>query len=885
MPNVDSTLMEIAKWKYLIKTDLTKAFYQIPLSHDSKKYCGVVTPFRGVRVYQTSAMGMPGSETALEELMSRILGDLLITGKVAKIADDLYCGADSINDLLQIWRNVLTALDNCGLKLSASKAVVCPTSTVILGWTWTQGNLSATKHRLSTLSTCDSPSTIKGLRSFIGAYKVLSRVIKGCSSILSPLENYVAGKSSAERVIWSDELEASFTHAKHKVATSTSIVLPKAEDQLWIVTDGAVRDPGIGATLYVTRGENKPMVAGFFSAKLKKHQPTWLPCEIEALSIAAAIKHYSPYIIQSKHRGIVLTDSKPCVQAYEKLNRGSYSSSARLSTFLSTASSYQLTIRHLSGSSNLVSDFSSRNAPPCENIQCQICQFVNHLEESVINSVTVNDIVSGSTRLPYTNRLTWIAAQSECHEIRRTIAHLKQGTRPSKKVTNIKDVKRYLRNCTVSRDGLLVVRREEPFSAAKECIVVPRNVLPGLITALHIRLKHSTHHQLKQVVNRHFFALDLDKVIESTTCATLKQMPSTILEQSTGDPPLCVGTEYAADVIRRAKQCILVVRETVTSFTTACFIDNEKAETLREGLIKLILPLHPIESPLATIRTDPAPGFNSVSQDSSLNELNIQIEIGEAKNVNKNPVAEKAIQELQKEILRQDPSGNPISQVLLASAVSVLNTRIRNRGLSAHEMWFRREQFNNNQLNTSDEQLIKVQHENRLNSHFNTSKLSQKLSSEIPIKEGNIIYLRTEGNKTKARRRYIVVSILNEFCYVRAFSHNQLRSKTYKVRLSDCFLATADYNLLDTTTTVNMRHGNYSSNDSDSEYDNEDNVTSQSENIHPQLEETPTPVEISNPRDSISPIVISNNESNIVSSSQRPTRARNEPKYLSDYVR
>ena len=61
MPDVDSTLRKIAQWKHIISTDLSNAFYQIPLSHNSMKYCGVVTPFRGVRVHARYAMGMPGS--------------------------------------------------------------------------------------------------------------------------------------------------------------------------------------------------------------------------------------------------------------------------------------------------------------------------------------------------------------------------------------------------------------------------------------------------------------------------------------------------------------------------------------------------------------------------------------------------------------------------------------------------------------------------------------------------------------------------------------------------------------------------------------------------------------------------------------------------------
>ena len=35
MPDVDSTLRTIAPWRYMIKTDLTRAFYQIPLSKSS----------------------------------------------------------------------------------------------------------------------------------------------------------------------------------------------------------------------------------------------------------------------------------------------------------------------------------------------------------------------------------------------------------------------------------------------------------------------------------------------------------------------------------------------------------------------------------------------------------------------------------------------------------------------------------------------------------------------------------------------------------------------------------------------------------------------------------------------------------------------------------
>ena len=135
-----------------------------------------------------------------------------------------------------------------------------------------------------------------------------------------------------------------------------------SSDQLWILTDGSVTRRGLGATLYVTR-QDRLLLAGFFSSKLRKHHVTWLPCEVEALSIAAAVKHFSPFIIQSKHRFCLLTDSQPCVQALQKLFRGEFSASPRVTSFLTTVSRHQVSLQHLAGTANLPSDFSSRNAP------------------------------------------------------------------------------------------------------------------------------------------------------------------------------------------------------------------------------------------------------------------------------------------------------------------------------------------------------------------------------------------------------------------------------------------------------------------------------------------------------------------------------------------
>ena len=793
LPDVESTLRTIGSWRYLVTTDLTKAYYQLPLSLASMKYCGVSTPYKGTRVYTRCAMGIPGSESALEELMCRVLGDLIQDGRVVKLADDLFCGGSSPDEALENWRLVLEALHTCDLRLSASKTVICPRSTTVLGWVWSDGQISASPHRICTLATCDLPKTVKSMRSFIGAYKALSRVVPDTASVLSPLDAVCAGRESSELIDWSEDLRTIFKSAQDALRHHKSVVLPRPSDQLWIVTDGSVKQRGIGATLYVTR-KGHTHLAGFFSAKLRKNQVNWLPCEVEALGIAAATKHFAPFITQATLPTTILTDSKPCVQAYQKLARGEFSASPRVTTFLSTISQYRVSVLHLAGSNNIPSDFASRNAPDCDEPRCQVCSFISSIEEAPVRQVTAQDVLNGSVRMPFISRSAWHDTQSECADLRRTKAHLSQGTRPSKKQTKIRDVKRYLQTASISRDGLLVVKRCELFAPSRECIIVPRSAVPGLLTAIHLKLAHPTQHQLKQVFQRYFYALDMDSYLHSLydschTCASLRKLPPPLVESSSSSPA-AVGTSYSADVLHYYRYKILLLRETVTGFTETCLIQDETAESLESALIQLILHLKSPDGPIVTIRVDPAPGFIRLRSSESLRQVGIQLDIGHAKNSNKNPVAEHAIGELRDELKRANPEGGSISPVTLAIVTSRLNTRIRKSGMSSREMFLSRDQFTNTTFHVADQKLIADQHATRLENHGHDYSSKSRLKRPLPpaaVRVGDLVYLAQDRDKGRPRDRYIVTSVSGDKCFVRKFTGSQLRSKTYQIRPDECY--------------------------------------------------------------------------------------------------
>lgn len=74
---------------------------------------------------------------------------------------------------------------------------------------------------------------------------------------------------------------------------------------------------------------------------------------------------------------------------------------------------------------------------------------------------------------------------------------------------------------------------------------------------------------------------------------------------------------------------------------------------------------------------------------------------------NKNPVAKKAVKELENGLVRT--LGGTVSPVAVSVAATCLNTRLRNRRLSTTQMWTYRDQFSNSQILPVDQKLILTQ--------------------------------------------------------------------------------------------------------------------------------------------------------------------------------
>ena len=121
----------------------------------------------------------------------------------------------------------------------------------------------------------------------------------------------------------------------------------------------------------------------------------------------------------------------------------------------------------------------------------------------------------------------------------------------------------------IDTDELVLVKAENGrFNGA--VISVPPSLFLGLMNALHIKLDHPSKAQLTSLVSRYFYTPGWRASIEDISlqchqCATLRQLPKVLIEDTTSIPK-GIGTNLAADVIERASQKILIVRDELTQF-------------------------------------------------------------------------------------------------------------------------------------------------------------------------------------------------------------------------------------------------------------------------------------------------------------------------------
>ena len=792
----------LASWKVMGELDFTDFYFQIPFNTEtprSKKkmaYLCIRTAF-GTLCFQRAAMGLLGMDVVQDELTDKLFGDLVLEGKVCKIADNVYFGGETVDEMISVLKIILDRCMAASLRIKPSSLSLNIQSADILGLHWNRGTLSPSKHKLDPLAQCDKPKTIKGLRSFLGGVRFHEICLPGplLAAATQSLDREIpASKDGKEQIIWTKEMESAFAKIQNILKNPLTITIPKEGDTPIIISDACTSLPAGGTKLLLQRPGREGYLPSFnFGCRLPESYKNWSTCEVEAFMLNKGIEKMEHFLKICNRPGICLIDSKPVVQAKLKLDQGKFSSSARVQNLLTNISAKRMVIQHISAKLPTpllqMIDFYSRNPVNCDVNNCRICREVKEEENIHIRKVST-ELVSEAS---------WKDIQQSCKDLRVVCSLLAAGRRLGPKERKSTDIKRYLRYCVINKKGLLVAPKSYPFQATPvEAIVIPRDFAFTAAKALHVQWSHPSRSQMKKRFEKQYFILDENKILEDVfnscdyPCQANLRLPKETMQYTNVTKATSVSQYFSADVLEDWKQKMVVVREYLTSFTDTMFIKDQSKETLRTAILTLINRLR-LSHPL-TIRTDAFSSLKSLVNDQSLQKQGIQIEVGNSKNKNKNPVGEKGIRELREQLLRIQPQGGPFSEATLALATHNLNSILRHNKRSSKELFMARDQNTGDNLDLEDKKLATAQEEMRVSRHEDSARYASRGAKPVVIQEfntGDKVYIKSDLNKSKSRDSFIVLGIEDDgkTVVVQKFPGN--RKNVIKVQAQNLFLAPA----------------------------------------------------------------------------------------------
>lgn len=801
MPTVSDAMTALSAANYHIELDFSNFYWQLGIPREDSDKLAVCHPYGGLRVYTVSPQGLRNSAEWGSEILARVYGDMVKHGKCTRIADQIYVLGESLQDLLTNFKTVLNKAKSANLTFKPSKVIVCPKDTVILGWKKSGHQWIPTEHIISPLSKAEPPSTVKKMRGWLGSFRQIAKTIPNHSSLLQPFEKLVGGKNSKDRIVWTPELIDAFDKAKKSVSTSMPITIPKPTDKLKIYTDWSQDTDAVGGRLIVERtvnGSTENLHGGEFSCRLKGAQSRWTCCEKESLAIKLLVHHFQPYIRESKNITTIHTDNIVAVHAWNAIQLGKVSTSARVASFISTMCENTIEIVHIPGHLTKVADYNSRHPVQCNNSKCQLCKYSH--SEILLHDSYVRTVSSADFTL--TERPTWLALQQQDPTHQQLVRLINTGQSPEKKSknTSLKLMHNLYRRgiLFVAKDGLVQVKHADiAHDVHYNTISVPEIYFPSLVQSFHVKLNHPSAYQLHKHINRQFYCLAMAKIINNISsscdvCSRLKILPK---EVNTGTTQLneTFGKNFSADILVEKGQHIIVCREKLSQFTFSRLLQDETKHSVQEALISMIIDFIPDTGTL--VQVDPGPSLVPLLDDKVLHQFHIKVDIGRVHNKQKNPVAENTIKEFRKEWLRLKPDGASLSETERAQVTNIMNKRIRLNGLAPKEYLLKRNLANHENICVNDQDEGKKQFERRTKINEKQAikeSLSKNLPTEQDINIGDRVYIKSDLTKSRGREEYIVTKkfLRQEITWITVRkSQKGFRNKEYLLKLSEVFKA------------------------------------------------------------------------------------------------
>ena len=345
MPNAEEMFAKLAGHKYFSRLDLTKGYWQVPMSEQSKKLTAFSTP-QGLFQFRTMPFGLVNAPAIFSRLMRKLLDQM---ENIDNFIDDILVFTMTWHEHKDVLLELFRRLRDAGLTAKPSKTFIGYKNLECLGHLLGNDRLQPNPDKVAAVENANRPSTKKQVKAFIGLVGFYRKFILNFSVIAAPLTD-LTRKGQPTRVKWTEIQEHAFNTLKKALTMSPILKLPNVRELFILRTDAS--DRGIGGVLLQEESGVKWPVA-YASRKLLPREESYATVEKECLALVWSILKYQRYLY-GKHF-IVETDHQPLLY----LNKAKVSN-ARLMRWALLLQPYRFTVHAIKGSENVGADYLSR---------------------------------------------------------------------------------------------------------------------------------------------------------------------------------------------------------------------------------------------------------------------------------------------------------------------------------------------------------------------------------------------------------------------------------------------------------------------------------------------------------------------------------------------
>ncbi|RVW62062.1 Retrovirus-related Pol polyprotein from transposon 17.6 [Vitis vinifera] len=256
LPFIDQVLERVSGHPFYYFLDGYSGYFQIEIDVEDQEKTTFTCPF-GTYTYRRMPFGLCNAPATFQRCMLSIFSDM-------------------VERIMEVFMDDITIYEG-----------------IVLGHIISEKGIEVGKANVELIVKLPSPTTVKGVRQFLGHAGFYRRFIKDFSKLSKPLCELLAKDA---KFIWDERCQKSFDQLKQFLTTAPIVRAPNWQLPFEVMCDAS--DFAIGAVLG-EREDGKPYVIYYASKTLNEAQRNYTTIEQELLAVVFALDKFRAYLVGS----------------------------------------------------------------------------------------------------------------------------------------------------------------------------------------------------------------------------------------------------------------------------------------------------------------------------------------------------------------------------------------------------------------------------------------------------------------------------------------------------------------------------------------------------------------------------------------------------------